>query len=542
MNHLVKLPIIVVLLISSILYLSSCRKPPTVPAVTTANISDITQTSATTGGNVTSDGGEEIIIAGVCWSTSANTSVKNQHTNDSRVVGSFTSKLTNLAPNTLYYIRAYAHNKIGTGYGNEISFTTNPLVVATLTTAPITSITSISAISGGNISSDGGSAVTARGVCWSTSTNPTIADPHSIDGKGIGGFASSLTGLTANTIYYVRAYATTSAGTGYGNEVSFTTNPFVGATLTTATVTSITSYSGISGGTINSDGGSAVTARGVCWSTSTNPTIADPHTNNGTGIGGFASSLTGLTASTTYYVRAYATNSAGTVYGNEVTFATSPAFANCGILTDIDGNKYNTVTIGTQCWMQENLKTTRYRNGDPIITGLSEVDWYGTTSGAYVIYNNDNINNDTFGKLYNWYAVADNRHLCPTDWHEPNDAEWIILETYLTNNGYGFGGSGNDVAKSVAATYSWGESSLAGSVGNDQASNNSSGFTALPGGCIHYKGLFDYIGYIGFWWSSSEGEAGSDSGWSRYLQNDSFNLNRIQYDKNKGLSIRCIKD
>jgi uncharacterized protein (TIGR02145 family) len=330
--------------------------------VTTANISEITQTSVTTGGNVTSDGGEEIIIAGVCWSTSANTSVKNQHTNDSRVVGSFTSKLTNLAPNTLYYIRAYAHNKIGTGYGNEISFTTNPLVVATLTTAPVTSITSNSAISGGNINSDGGSAVTVRGVCWSTSTNPTIADPHSIDGKGIGGFASSLTGLTANT----------------------------------------------------------------------------------------------------YYVRAYATNSAGTEYGNEVTFATSPAFANCGIITDIDGNKYNTVTIGTQCWMQENLKTTRYRNGDPIITGLSESDWYGTASGAYVIYNNDNINNDTFGKLYNWYAVADNRHLCPTGWHEPNDAEWIILETYLTNNGYGFGSSGNDIAKSLAATFNWSGSSLAG--------------------------------------------------------------------------------
>ena len=542
MNHFVKLPIIVVLLIYSTLYLGSCKKEPTIPVVTTANISDITQTSVTTGGNVTSDGGEEIIIAGVCWSTSANTSVKNQHTNDSKVVGTFTSKLTNLTPGTRYYIRAYAHNKIGTGYGDEISFTTNPLVAATLTTAPVTSITTGSAISGGNISSDGGSAVTVRGVCWSTSTNPTVADPHTNNGTGIGGFTSSLTGLTANTTYYVRAYATTSAGTGYGNVVSFATNPFVGATLTTATVTSITSSSGISGGNINSDGGTAVTARGVCWSTSTNPTITDPHTNNGTGIGGFTSSITGLTANTTYYVRAYATNSASTEYGNEVTFTTSPAFVNCGIITDIDGNNYNTVTIGTQCWMQENLKTTRYRNGDPISTGLSDVDWYGTTSGAYVIYENDNKNNDTFGKLYNWYAVTDNRHLCPTGWHEPNDAEWIILETYLTNNGYGFSSGGNDIAKSVAATYGWDESNLNGSVGNDQASNNRSGFTALPGGCFHYKGLFDYLGSIGFWWSSSEGEAGSDNAWSRYLQNDSFNLNRIQYDKNKGLSIRCIKD
>jgi uncharacterized protein (TIGR02145 family) len=510
--------------------------------VTTSNISDITQTSVTTGGNVTSDGGEDIIIAGVCWSTSANTSVKDKHTNDSRVVGSFISKLTNLAPNTRYYIRAYAHNKVGTGYGDEISFTTNPLVVASLTTAPVTSVTSVSAISGGNISSDGGTAVTARGVCWSTSTNPTIADPHTIDGTGTGNFTSSLTGLSANTTYYVRAYAANIAGTAYGNEISFTTIPLAEVSLTTAPITSITPNSAISGGNVSSDGGATVTARGVCWSTSANPAITDQRTIDGTGTGSFVSSLTGLTASTTYFVRAYATNIAGTVYGNEVTFETIDVFANCGPVTDIDGNTYNSVTIGTQCWMQENLKTTRYRNGDPIPAGPALVDWYGTSSGAYVVYNNDNINNEKFGKLYNWYAVADSRHLCPTGWHAPTDAEWTILETYLTDNGFGFGGSGNDFAKSVAAASGWSESSLTGSVGNDQTSNNSSGFTALPGGCFHYRDLFDYIGTIGFWWSSSEGEPGTNNAWSRYLQNDSFTLINTQYDKHKGLSVRCIKD
>jgi len=443
MNHLIKIYVTVTLLVGSTICITFCNKKPTPPVVTTTSISDISQTSATTGGNVTSDGGEEIIIAGVCWSTSANTSVKDKHTNDSKVVGSFSSYLTGLTPNTRYYIRAYAHNKTGTGYGNEISFTTSPLVGAALTTAEATSITSSSAISGGNIIADGGSAVSERGVCWSTSTNPTIADSHTTDGTGIGSFTSILTGLTANT---------------------------------------------------------------------------------------------------TYYVRAYATNSAGTAYGNEVFFATSAVYANCGTITDIDGNTYNSVTIGTQCWMKENLKTTRYRNGDPIPSGLSDVDWYGTTSGAYEIYNNDNVNNDIFGKLYNWYAVADSRHLCPTDWHEPSDAEWIILETYLTNNGYGFSGGGNDIAKSVAATSGWVESSLAGSIGNDLASNNSSGFTALPGGFRHYKGLFDYIGYYGFWWSSSEGESGSDNAWCRYLHSNSIDLNNIQYDKRKGLSVRCLRD
>jgi uncharacterized protein (TIGR02145 family) len=443
MNHLIKAFIIVVLLIGSTICITFCKKQPTPPVVTTSDISDISQTSAITGGNVTSDGGEEIIIAGVCWSISANTSVKDKHTNDSKTVGSFSSNLTDLTPNTRYYVRAYAHNKTGTGYGKEISFTTNPLIGATLTTEVVTSITSNSAISGGNIISDGGASVTARGVCWDTSTNPTIAGSYTTDGTGIGSFTSSLTGLTANTTYYVRAYA------------------------------------------INS----------VCIE-----------------------------------------------YGNEVTFTTSADYANCGAITDIDGNEYKTVTIGPQCWMQENLKTTRYRNGDPIPAGLSDDYWYSTTSGAYVIYNNDIINNDIFGKLYNWYAVADSRHLCPTGWHEPSDAEWTTLETYLINNYYGFGGDGNNIAKSMAATSGWEKSSLAGSVGNDQASNNSSGFTALPGGFFHYKGLFDYIGHIGFWWSSTEDASGSDNARCRYLKYDSLDIINIQYDKHKGLSVRCIKD
>jgi uncharacterized protein (TIGR02145 family) len=411
-----------------------------------------------------------------------------------------------------------------------------------VTTTNLSDISQTSVTTGGNVISDGGEELMIAGVCWSTSANTSVKDKHTNDSKVVGSFSSKLTDLTPNTKYYIRAYAHNKTGTGYGNELSFTTSPLVGVTLTTAPVTSITSNSAISGGNIISDGGTPVTVRGVCWGSSTNPTIAGSHTADGTGIGEFASSLAGLTPNTTYYVRAYATNSAGTEYGNEVTFVTSVDYASCGPLTDIDGNTYKTVTIGTQCWMQENLKTTRYRNGDPIPTGLSAIDWSGTTSGAYAIYNNDNKNNDTFGKLYNWYAVADSRHLCPTNWHEPSSAEWTILETYLTNNGYGFGGGGNDIAKSMAFTSGWDESSVAGSVGNDQASNNRSGFSALPGGFLHYEGFFSYFGYIGFWWTSSEGESGSGNAWNRYLQNSSSNLINIQYDKNKGLSVRCIRD
>lgn len=199
-------------------------------------------------------------------------------------------------------------------------------------TAPVISVTNAvsaiattSATSGGNISSDGGASVTARGVCWSTSSNPTITNNKTVDGTGTGAFISNLTGLTATTVYYVRAYATNNVGTSYGSEVSFTTGAAIGLPVLDATtpVTNITTTTGTSGGNITSDGGASVTARGVCWSTNANPTITDPKTVDGTGIGTFSSNLTGLTPGTVYYVRAYATNSIGTAYGIQFVFTTT---------------------------------------------------------------------------------------------------------------------------------------------------------------------------------------------------------------------------
>ena len=193
---------------------------------------------------------------------------------------------------------------------------------ATLNTKIVNNITSTTAQSGGNITSDGGATVTARGVCWSTSQNPTINDNHTSDGSGTGNFTSTMTGLKANTIYYVRAYATNAIGTAYGNQITFTTTAML-PTLTTITISNITATSAKSGGNITSDGGNSVIARGVCWSTTHNPTISDNHTFDGSGIGSFTSSIIGLTAGTTYYVRAYAANATGTAYGNELVLKTT---------------------------------------------------------------------------------------------------------------------------------------------------------------------------------------------------------------------------
>ncbi len=196
----------------------------------------------------------------------------------------------------------------------------NTPIAPTLTTSVLTSITLTTALSGGEVTSDGGSSVTARGVCWSTGATPTVDDNKTADGSGKGIFTSSLTGLSANTTYNVRAYATNAAGTGYGNAISFTT--LQAPALTTTAMTGITQFEAISGGNVTSEGSSAVTARGVCWGTGATPTIADSKTTNGSGTGIFISNLSGLSTNTAYNVRAYATNDAGTSYGNAISFTT----------------------------------------------------------------------------------------------------------------------------------------------------------------------------------------------------------------------------
>jgi hypothetical protein len=193
-------------------------------------------------------------------------------------------------------------------------------VAPTVTTTAASSITTTTATAGGNVTSDGGASITARGTCYATTSNPTT--PCTSDGTGTGSFASSLTGLTASTTYHIRAFATNSVGTSYGSDMTFTTAGAAGApTVTTTAASSITATTATAGGNVTSDGGSSVTSRGVCYSTSSNPTT--PCTSNGTGTGTFSASLSGLTASTTYHIRGFATNTVGTSYGSDLTFTTS---------------------------------------------------------------------------------------------------------------------------------------------------------------------------------------------------------------------------
>ena len=239
--------------------------------------------------------------------------------------GSFSTTVTGLAPNTVYYARAYAINSQGTAYGPQVTFTTLlNLSPATVSTASVTTITTVSASLGGNVISDGNVAVSDRGIVYSTTPSPTLASIKVAMGAGTGVFSAIVSGLATNTTYYARAYAINSMGTAYGNEITFTTlanNPVL-ASVTTNSPTNVTYDNVILGGNVTADGYATVTERGIVYGTSQSPTFSANKVAMGSGTGAFGAMITGLATNTTYYARAYATNSQGTAFGNEVSFTT----------------------------------------------------------------------------------------------------------------------------------------------------------------------------------------------------------------------------
>ena len=294
---------------------------PTPPSLTTTALSSITSVSVATGGSIVNNGGATITARGMVWDTLPNpTLTKNRSINGS-LNNIFPDTIGGLAGSRVYYVRSYATNIVGTSYGDQLTFTTLPPVVPSVTINPIDSITYISARSGGSISSDGGASILSKGIVWSTFPNPTISNSRTNNGAGITPFISQLTGLLGDSVYYVRAYATNATGTGYSTQSSFTATSAILASITTSSLTLITDSTAMSGGNVTSSGGGTISARGIVWNTSVNPTIAlSTKTINGSSTGSFSSALTGLAPGTIYYVRAYVTNNIGTNYGNELTF------------------------------------------------------------------------------------------------------------------------------------------------------------------------------------------------------------------------------
>ena len=522
------------LIIFAFVWVFSCEEEADLPEVST-NVTGYSKNTATVEGNVTDDGGAKVTARGICWSEEENPTTLNDNTIEGSGTGTFTSTLTDLTAGTTYYARAYAENKAGIAYGNEVSFNTNAATLPVLTTDSVTSIMSVTAVSGGDITDDGGSEITARGVCWSTEALPTVNDDKTTDGAGTGSFTSHITGLEPDYGYYVRAYATSSAGTGYGEQYHFYTI-VMPPVIYTLDATDITSYSAVSGGYSIDPADTPISSRGIRYTVKENDIYSPSQALSieaGPGDADFTSTMTGLIMDTVYYVVAYATNGSGTSYGEVKSFRTGdiPAPVNFnqevtyGSVSDIDGNSYKTVTVGTQTWMAENLKTTHYNDGTEITLVVDDTDWAYSGTEGYCWYNNDEAAyKDVYGALYKIFAVKTDK-LCPAGWHVPTDAEWSTLMDYL-----GGGNVAGGKMKESGNTH-WN--------GTNAGATNVSGFTALPGGWRQSNGPFYKLGSTGYFWS--DGIYPYNTGVTLKATDPICYSSSFSF-KDDGVSVRCVKD
>ena len=298
---------------------------------------------------------------------------------------------------------------------------------------------------------------------------------------------------------------------------------------------------------VMNDGGAPVTARGVCCSTTDNPTLEDVHTSDGTGTGEFNSQITGLQPNTIYYVRAYATNSSGTAYGEVFQFRTKNPCSGSPTVTDFDGNVYETVKIGQQCWMKENLRTTHYADGTQIPLGTSS----STDLPYHYIYSSTDI--PSAGYLYNWAAVMHGSNssnsipsgvqgVCPSGWHLPSDPEWTQLTSYVRQL-YGYRCGADSIAYALVAVEVWNSSEVECSPGNFHDVYSCTGFDAVPAGNFNGEESFAGAGSNTYFWSSTSSTAGGNTkAYTRGLSYDSPEVSRIQSNKDNGFSVRCIRN
>ena len=600
----------------------ACEKEAKVlpPTVSTASVDNIYNTSARVGGLVSDDGGADISDRGVYWGTSSPAESSGTKLQIGTGTGVFSDSITGLTSGVKYYVKAYATNKQGTAYGEETFFTTQ-ISLPTLTTSAITELTANSARVGGVIIDSGGFAVSRRGVYWGTDPTPQLTGTKLEMGSGAGTFSQTLSGLQRAVLYYVVAYATNIKGTAYGDEVNFTTEPDL-PIVSTSTVIEIQAYSARVGGNVSSDGGSAVTARGIYWGSSPDPQSTGTQLSMGTGPGVYADTLENLDPGATYYVKAYATNALGTTYGEELDwttlgeepmattlgysdltsstvtlyglitpgdlsttvefeYGTTMAYGSTitatgspvtedndsvsadisgltketvyhfrvkavndlgtvygedstfttvitgitGTVQDNDNNTYQTIGIGYQQWMTTNLKTRKYNDASAIPLVRSDSAWSVISTAAYCWYDNDSTSyHNTYGVLYNWPAVNTGK-LCPTGWHVPTKDDFSELVEYL-----GGAGLAGGLLKETGTTH-W------NSPNTDAADTYD--FTALGGGKRFDDGNFDMVKVEGNWWSSSNYSDITAN--YLYLIFDFGNSFQAYTNKKQGMSVRCVK-
>lgn len=290
-----------------------------IPVLSVTSVSDITTTSANCKAMIDSDGNGPILEEGFVYDTIKYPTLANHVLSLSSDYFTFSATIS-IEPDKHYYVRAFARNSEGVGYSAPFSFN-SASVLPQVATSQVTEISSNSVVCGGEVLDSGGTKVIARGLCWSTSSSPTIQNSHIEIGTGVGAFTATVSNLQPNTTYQIRAYAQNECGIAYGDIQLFTTLSGL-PVVTTGNVQSVSSDMAEVLSQVVDDCGFPVIRRGVCFSTLQHPTISALHTDDGCGIGSFSSHLTDLTSGTRYYYRAYATNGMGTVYGEEKSFVT----------------------------------------------------------------------------------------------------------------------------------------------------------------------------------------------------------------------------
>jgi uncharacterized protein (TIGR02145 family) len=398
-----------------------------------------------------------------------------------------------------------------------------------VSTIPVFNVTKTLANGGGIILDRGSSEVVSRGVCWSLETEPTLSDFSTVDGRGSGNFSSQIAVLSEDTVYYVRAYATNASGTGYGEAVvlnSFGSLPAAESTPATGvSATTATLHAAINAGNLATD---------VSFEYGTTTAYGNTLKINRSPVTGIITTrvsldVTGLTMAEVYHYRVKVENALGITYGSDMKFTT--------LLADTEGHTYNTVAIGKQVWMQENLRTATYRNGDDILTTSDPGQEITEETAPAYQWPCANVEN---GRYYTYYTITDSRQVCPDGWHIPSDGEWTGLTDYLSAHGYGYEGNPKDLAKSLAASWSYVPDDQPGNVGNDPGSNNSSGFTGLATGGRYSNGVLSYVGLHGIWWTATE--SSQEKSLFRCIGYIPAEVFRGVFSKSYGLPVRCLKD
>ncbi|MDI6401167.1 FISUMP domain-containing protein, partial [Balneolaceae bacterium ANBcel3] len=487
----------------------------------TAAPSEIRVFSALAGGEVSDEGDAAVTERGVCYSIEEQPTTGDSCEASGSGMGSFEVELSDLDPGQTYYVRAYAVNAAGTAYGGQESFTTQEGIPLVTTIEPF-DVTAFSVKTGGDITDDGGAEITGRGVCWATGENPTLDDSCEASGSGTGSYEVELSELDPDQTYYVRAYAINQAGTAYGGQESFTTRDGI-PVVTTIEPFDVTAFSAKTGGDITDDGGAEVTGRGVCWATTENPTLEEDCETSGSGTGSFEVELDELDPDQTYYVRAYATNQAGTAYGGQELFTTWDG------VRDTETTVVEVTNPATgRIWMDRNLGASRVATSSTDTEAYGDLYQWGRGADGHQKRNSPttSILSSSDQPGHGDFILAPDS---PWDWRSPrNDDLWQGESG--TNNPCPAGFRLPTEAEWEAERGSWSSSNASGAFASPLK-------LPLAGYRFHSIGSLRNVGSLGYYWSSTV--SGS---LARFLYFSSSDANMLSNYRALGYSVRCTKD